>query len=76
MIQVRHVQCRRAPGNAKYRTTAAIPDRNPATCQFESEHALIAAPPVENRIAVVNSDNRLWDAWDKLQSNAIAATTI
>ncbi len=80
MSQVRRVQGRsldgRAPGNAIYSTAAAIPDRNPATCQLESDDALIAAPPVENSSAAANSKNRFPDAFDKLQSNQIQATTI
>ena len=39
-------------------TAAAIPERKPATAQLESEQALIAAPPVENRIAAAKMPRR------------------
>ena len=76
MSQVRQVHCLRAPGSAIYRTTAAIPDRNPATCQLEREHALIAAPPVENKSAAANKNSRFFAAFDNLQSNETGAATI
>ena len=53
-----------------------MPDRNPATAQLESEQALIAAPPVENRTAAVKMPSRLFVAFDNLQSNAAAPATI
>jgi hypothetical protein len=38
--------------------SAAMPERKLAICQGESEQALIAAPPVENRKAARKSSSR------------------
>jgi hypothetical protein len=35
-----------------------MPERKQAICQLLSEHALMAAPPVENRKAAANSSSR------------------
>jgi hypothetical protein len=59
-----------------YKTTAAIPDLPPATCQLESEQPLIAAPPVENSSAAANRNSRFLSALDNLKSNARKANTI
>src|SRR4029077_364461 len=49
--KTRQVHPRRAAGMSNQSTTAATPERNPAICQPVNAAALIAAPPVENRIA-------------------------
>ena len=41
-----------------YNATAATPQRNPETCQLVSEHALMAAPPVEKRNAAAKRNSR------------------
>ena len=76
IIQTRHVHRVLAEGSAIESTAAAIPDRNPATCQLVSEEALIAAPPVENSSAAAISISRLVVALDKLQGNPAAMATI
>ena len=53
-----------------------FPSGNPATAQLESEQALIAAPPVENRIAAANRPRPVPGAFDNLQSNPAAPATI
>lgn len=55
---LRHFQFRRAFGNRSQSTAAAIPERKPATCQLVREHALIAAPPVENSSAAAKTRSR------------------
>src|SRR5258707_176085 len=55
---IRHAcqfSARRAAGRPNHSTIAAIPDRYPATCQLDTDAALIAAPPVENSSAVANN---------------------
>src|ERR1039458_6118684 len=56
---IRQFQPRRAPGSTASRTTAATPARKQATCQPVRVAALMAAPPVENRIAAATSSSRL-----------------
>lgn len=67
--KLRHVQQRRASGSNIQRLTAAIPDRNPAICQLDNEHDLMAAPPVEKRKAAANRSSR-FTAFDELVSGA------
>ena len=47
-----------------------MPERNPATCQLESEQALMAAPPVEKSSAAPKRKKRFFAALDNLQSNS------
>jgi hypothetical protein len=49
---------RRAAGNIRSTATAATAERNEATCHPVSSVALIAAPPVEKRIAAVRIATR------------------
>ena len=56
--KMRGRQIRRASGKSAVTLRAAIPLRKQAICQLVSEHALIAAPPVENRKAAANSNRR------------------
>ena len=56
---IRQLHPRRAWGNAASRTSAATPARKQATCQPVRVAALMAAPPVENRIAAATSSSRL-----------------
>ena len=51
-------QLRRASGSTTKSVKAAIPERKHAICQLDSEHPLIAAPPVEKRNAAPNSRKR------------------
>src|SRR5581483_9284827 len=56
---VRRRQTCRDSGRKMNNASAAIPERKPATCQSESEHPLMAAPPVENRKAARKRKSRL-----------------
>ena len=56
---IRQLQPRRAWGSAASRTSAATPERKQATCQPVRVADLMAAPPVENRIAAATSSSRL-----------------
>ena len=54
----RRFQRRLAAGTRTSNVSAATPERNDATCQPVRDVALMAAPPVENSVAVSNSCSR------------------
>src|ERR1039458_2106133 len=56
---MRKFQPRRGWGITASKTSAATAERKQATCQPVRDADLMAAPPVENRIAAATSSNRL-----------------
>src|ERR1700687_2974645 len=70
----RHVQRLRASGSISSNASAAIAERKLATCQLDSVHALMPAPPVEKRTAAPKSCKRGTGAEDIELSRATRNT--